>query len=334
MRVLFICSAGHSGSTLLDLLLGSHPQAVSLGEITHLPKNLALNTACTCGSPARECPVWSRVVDELSEQPEFRRVHVDPYVLHLGMIQASSVVDRRHQTLLRMWQRKLVYGLAFARFRWNVPVPAAWLGPLTRGAKNKLVLFGVISRLLSRSVLVDSSKHYLEAVSLYAQAPDVVRIVLLVRDGRAVYYSGRKRGQSRKAALQAWKRPNERALPILARRVADEHLLRVRYEDLVAHPQEELERLCRFAGIDFAPEMLRFTEREHHVLNGNRMRFGTRAVIVPDHSWQHALSARELRDFDRRAGRLNRKLGYESTPPGPSRAPAAPSGNSRRRGAA
>lgn len=43
MRAVFICSAGHSGSTLLSLLLGSHPAGVALSEIARLPENLALN---------------------------------------------------------------------------------------------------------------------------------------------------------------------------------------------------------------------------------------------------------------------------------------------------
>lgn len=53
-KVLYICSAGRSGSTLINLVLGSHSQCMSLGEIEHLPKNIALNTPCSCGAAARE----------------------------------------------------------------------------------------------------------------------------------------------------------------------------------------------------------------------------------------------------------------------------------------
>ncbi|NES02117.1 MAG: sulfotransferase [Okeania sp. SIO2F4] len=37
-KVIFIFGIGRSGSTLLDLMLGSHPQTFSLGEISKLPK--------------------------------------------------------------------------------------------------------------------------------------------------------------------------------------------------------------------------------------------------------------------------------------------------------
>src|ERR1043165_9307298 len=94
----FICSASHSGSTLLSLLLGSHREAISLGEITHMPKNLSLNTACSCGSPARVCKFWSEVVDGLARQPRFARIRERPYDLYLGLLNAGNVIDVRRQT--------------------------------------------------------------------------------------------------------------------------------------------------------------------------------------------------------------------------------------------
>ena len=36
MRVIFIASLSHSGSTLLDLMLNAHPQMVSVGELKQL----------------------------------------------------------------------------------------------------------------------------------------------------------------------------------------------------------------------------------------------------------------------------------------------------------
>jgi hypothetical protein len=36
-KIIFIISAGHSGSTLLDLLIGTLPSVVSTGELIWLP---------------------------------------------------------------------------------------------------------------------------------------------------------------------------------------------------------------------------------------------------------------------------------------------------------
>ena len=93
----YICSAGHSGSTLLDLLLGSHSKATSLGEVTHLPKNLALNTLCACGAAVRSCDFWQRIVRALGD-----RIGADlmanPYALNLGYHRGVVIVDKSHQT--------------------------------------------------------------------------------------------------------------------------------------------------------------------------------------------------------------------------------------------
>ena len=97
IKYLYICSAGHSGSTLLDLLLGSHTRIESLGEVSHLPKNIALNTKCSCGENVRECSVWKPILDQLGE-----RLGADlsktPYKLNTGYPKATTVVDHNRQT--------------------------------------------------------------------------------------------------------------------------------------------------------------------------------------------------------------------------------------------
>lgn len=308
--VTFICSAAHSGSTLLDLLLGSHPAAMSLGEITQLPKNLALNTACGCGKAVRDCELWSAVVAELGRYPAFQRIHTDPYVLNLGYFEARSVVDKRHQTALRWLRRRLVYAGAFAHWRWNVGPLAGFTSPLRDAVQNKWLLFQAVADRVSRPVLIDSSKHYLEATALYVSEPKRTKVILLVRDGRAVFYSGLKRGWSRSEALNAWRRTYLRALPILSRQISPKDLAWVRYEDLAADPARELHKLCRFIGIGYDDAMLQFRSRPCHVVNGNDMRLRRSAAISVDETWKRALSDADLGYFERRAGSLNRTLGY------------------------
>ena len=61
-RVAYITCRGHSGSTLLDLLISGHGRAVSVGEAKCFSAGNDLSTRCTCGSSSiRECPFWLRV---------------------------------------------------------------------------------------------------------------------------------------------------------------------------------------------------------------------------------------------------------------------------------
>ena len=64
LRVVYITSRPHSGSTLLDLLISRHSQAVSVGELNQLPK--LIDTKCSCGiSRISDCEFWRAVSDQL-----------------------------------------------------------------------------------------------------------------------------------------------------------------------------------------------------------------------------------------------------------------------------
>jgi len=55
--VFYILSHGHSGSTLLDMMLGAHSQIFGAGELSNIyqPKD----DPCVCGASKANCPVWS-----------------------------------------------------------------------------------------------------------------------------------------------------------------------------------------------------------------------------------------------------------------------------------
>jgi hypothetical protein len=65
--IVYITSRGHSGSTLLDLLLSSHSDAVSVGEARFSPK--FETTKCSCAAPSVwECPFWHQVDADLRQR--------------------------------------------------------------------------------------------------------------------------------------------------------------------------------------------------------------------------------------------------------------------------
>lgn len=66
-KKIFILSLSHSGSTLLDLLLGCHSQLVSLGKVHATIKNFAEpQSECTCGKKSDQCEVWGRFREKLN----------------------------------------------------------------------------------------------------------------------------------------------------------------------------------------------------------------------------------------------------------------------------
>jgi len=67
----FISSLTHSGSTLLDLILGGHSRFIGLGEIARVimdgPTGLeqTRQLICSCGNKMNECHYWGKVASHL-----------------------------------------------------------------------------------------------------------------------------------------------------------------------------------------------------------------------------------------------------------------------------
>lgn len=310
-KFVFICAAGHSGSTLLDLLLGAHPGGISVGEITQLPKNISLDSVCSCGEHLSKCEFWKHLITDFGKLTN-TDLWKDPYSLDLGFIKAGHEIDPRHQTWFRMTMRKLSYGAEYAHLRWRTPAPPFLHRALKQGTENKRVLFQFILDQTGRDFVVDSSKHYLGALNLYQAAPDETRVIWLQRDGRAVFNSGISRGMNPNSALNAWMRHCRRSSYVLKKHLPDSALLTVHYEALASSPESELKRISEFLGVDFSPQMLEFGTAESHIANGNRMRFVQSSEIRLDERWREELSAPMLQFFEQTAGELNKQLGYDN----------------------
>src|SRR5687767_4695914 len=59
-RMAYILAASHSGSTLLAMLLGAHPQACTAGELKGA-RGSSDTYRCSCGEPIRDCGFWKRI---------------------------------------------------------------------------------------------------------------------------------------------------------------------------------------------------------------------------------------------------------------------------------
>jgi len=71
-KIIYICGLGHSGSTILDLALGSHPRITGLGEIATIvreaDRSRHFRSKCSCGKEARSCAFWKEAENILERQ--------------------------------------------------------------------------------------------------------------------------------------------------------------------------------------------------------------------------------------------------------------------------
>lgn len=297
--VVFISSAGHSGSTLLDMMIGNLSYAESLGELMVMPGEIALGSPCTCGASLLQCPLWSRVLARWSG-----RHGRPPGDIRLGWMAHSQHASRS----LRL-ARAASHGWRWLQLRAGVPALGLAEPVYRRGLRQTIELYEDVFACSGKRVLVNSSKPYLVAVDHARLLGSRCRVINLVRDGRAVYASFLRHGFAPRAALHAWQHHYDRALPLFERYLGPGQLLTVRYEDLVTRPQDTMSRVCSFLGEPFEPAALDFSA-PHHNVNGNDIRFRPRHELRLDERWRRELSAPQLEFFMRHAGRTMQRMGY------------------------
>ncbi|MDP1788086.1 sulfotransferase [Nitrosomonas sp.] len=305
VKQVIICSAGHSGSTLLDMVIGAHSMCESLGELVLLPMEFAMNTSCTCGNEMRRCPLWSEVGCRLGID-----VKNDPYALNLGFIRAK-VGDPRVTSCFYSWNARFWTRVNYLKLKHNLPLPKKLTQRYDDGITNTKLVFEIVRQLTGKSIVIDSSKQHNRAVSLYLSDPEHTRLIMLVRDGRGVFYSSLKRGYDRRISLNGWYNYYNHLRSLLARYVPERHVLEVKYEDFVMHTELECRRICDFLGIAFEPNMIDFISVTHHNVNGNDIRFMRNSEMHLDEKWKNQLSSADISFFERYAGSMNRLFGYK-----------------------
>ena len=130
-RVLYITSRGHSGSTLLSLLVSSHSQVVSAGELKMLSNPDPQRRLCSCHRQVpSECPFWGvveqRVKDRVGcsldqlllvdggDDDTFLR-HNEALFLAIAEVSGSALIVDSSKSLLRLSRLLMVeaHGAAF-----------------------------------------------------------------------------------------------------------------------------------------------------------------------------------------------------------------------------
>lgn len=296
-RLVYILGAGHSGSTLLAMLFGAHPEICTIGEVK-APAVHDVGYKCSCGQRIDECEFWQAMVDLVAQggatldlpggTTDFRRAR-SPYVRRL--------LRPLHRGPILEWVREAALSIS-----------PTWKPHLQRFDVLSAAVARAACELTGTHVFVDSSKTGIQLKYLLRNPALDVKVIRLVRDGRGVSNSYRKSdGLSFADAAFLWRRSNEEAAAIVEQLAVD-RWFDLRYEALCSNLTATMGELVQFAGVKAGP--VRFDiERRQHVLGNNKMRLNP-AQIRLDEKWRKALSAEDIRTFDRVAGALNRELGY------------------------
>ena len=294
-----IVGAGHSGSTLLDMILGGHSSICSVGEISHWDQYLNNEHVCSCGSPIDSCIFWKQIADNWRDYLQTRRP-------------LASTTDTRSNTVSGVVNRvryrsSLLFTLLFPVHRQR-QVMDALLPEYAQRAENILELYDRVREFSTKPVICDSSKAVYRFRLLHAHRPDQSKAIFLTRDGRAVASSHfKRRGQPVEATARRWQLAN-RYTEYMLRTLPEHAVIHVRYEELCREPETTLKRICNFLECQFEPEMIQFTGSKQHNIGGNRMRLSGLSEIKEDIKWRSILSREQINAFEKIAGKTNQKL--------------------------
>ncbi len=299
ITVIAVLGYGRSGSTLLDALLGQHPNVAGVGELAQLHREgWQLNNYCACGARARDCSFWAEV----------RRL----WIAHSGMesIEAYLGLQRR-----------------FLRPSTLLSGTKAWeTDQAVRFLRATQAIYEAVSEVSGSDLIVDSSKLPLWGL-LASRLPGIrLRGVHLVRDGRGVAHSlGKAYATDTEAGVQidiparpvwrsalCWAYYNLLAEYVIASRKIP--AVRLRYEDLIAAPRAALGRIGTLAGANFDEVASRIETgggvAPGHMIAGNRLRMQSSVTLRPDLGLQRPMTLGQELCFWSLAGPMALRYGY------------------------
>ena len=256
IKVIYIAGLYHTGSTLLDMILGSLPNVIGLGEVF---KGLhdKFEDHCTCGQRVEDCDFWGRVLKKIkaehdldinskyrlvlstfSEQYGDEKILVDSSICH--PFKLFSATDERDMQGLNQLikiediELKVIHLVRDVR---------SWTNSLlTRDERDK-----------------DELKYFKRLFMFIFRSPS--------------------------ARFIQWYWGHTKIIQFLEKNNL-EHI-RISYEDLAIQPEKTLRQLSCFLGITYQDSMLNPNNSKSHIAVGNPVRFKDKAMkkINYDYRW-------------------------------------------------
>jgi len=229
---------------------------------------------------------------------------------HRGRIDVEAFVDdlRRVETLRE----------------WDVPVEEvrARLRPGTTAGEAVAAVYETYAARQGKSRWGDKTPMYMEHLGMLAELFPDARYVHLVRDGRDAALSFLSMPEG--IVTKTWAHPRSvadfacqwRSEVVAARgsgaRVGPARYLEARYEELVAAPEQELRRICDFAGLAYEPEMLDYAGRVDVSAKPHQQSLA-KPPTPGLRDWRGQMAPEDVHSFEAVAGDVLRELGYETS---------------------
>jgi hypothetical protein len=282
----FIVGCPRSGTTLLKRIVDAHSQIAVVGETDWIARFFETRTGLT-----PDGLVTPKLIPRLFEHTRF-------YTFKIGPEELEELLSS------------------------SEPIPYARLVS---------AFFDAYGEETRKALAGDKTPDYvLKMHTLHTLWP-AAKFVHLIRDGRDVCLS--LLDWKRKAAKLAKRYPTWADQPVAtAAKFWERHVRlgretgcelgpelyhEVRYEALVAQPEQECATLCAFLGVPYEPGMLRFHEGRTRAEAGLDAKNAWQPITPGLRDWRIQMSAEDVECFEATVGDLLDELGYPRAVPEP-----------------
>lgn len=299
-KLIYIMGCANCGSTLLTGLLGRHSQISTVGELKLTAIKDIDSYLCGCGDRFLDCRFWKSVqLACKSHDVDLNLDHFDTHFKGSGWLD-----DKMIRTAVRSRFLELVRKIGLAGY----PPAKRELSRLL--LRNKAII-DAICETDNKPVFLDGSKDPTRLLHLSRSGLFDIMAIHLVRDGRAIIASYKKRSPDMPTNIRLWKSKAiecERAKCMLPTK----NLMTLKYEDLCADVEGVLSSLFRFAGVaDEARICLKPTAcASEHIIGHNSRLSGTKEVKVRG-EWEDLLTDSDLKQFRQEDTGINSLYGYK-----------------------
>ena len=174
--------------------------------------------------------------------------------------------------------------------------------------RNKEALEAILE-ISGKQIISDASKNPNRLNILLGSSLFKIRVIYLVRDGRAIVHAYRRKYGNWWVGWRNLMRI-DRAARNLMKKHGSENWLTIRYEDMVSDLEGTLCKICKFTGVKFQSEMLTPDTSSFNGLGGNRLRKRPIEGINLDAAWKTEMP-KLIRTFTKfTVSSFNRRHGY------------------------
>jgi hypothetical protein len=320
--LVYILAASHSGSTLTTLLIASHKDFCTIGELKASNLGDPDKYRCACLKFIKSCEFWDQMHRGMQQKGfDFQIWNANTNFSETQNRYAKKLLAPLVRNSSMEWIRDTFLSLS-----------PSWRKELYDKKERNVALIKTLREISGKSFIVDSSKIGIRLKYLIQLKDINVKVVRVIRDGRGVALTymnpfefadaknkelrggglGSNRDKdklSMRDAANEWRRSNEEAEELL-KLLPKEDWIQIRYEDICRNPVNVLNSVYSFLEVAKISKLPDFRLANQHVI-GNGMRLDSTKTIQLDERWREVLSKDQLSEFNHIAGDFNRKYGYE-----------------------